>query len=294
LIFIRASQLHRHKSGFSLPILNAVRRDGFFPKVNLSKLHNTKSYIWIQPDGSSMHAVYFCPLEESLREELILQHYLSHAVRTLGDGPLGVNVLSRDQPWDFELELSNGTNITIEICSITDRDGFFTKLSAEELLERHSHYPEIRLGILKKIEGFFPSEEGTAFLDEKSKQGFRNSDDVENPYFPPSRRIYTSLSDLPPLDPLDEIRIAIRKKQTKKHSGKNETVLLVDNRTSTASLTDFEILYPKLIPLLENVEFPEIWLYTGYGGGHKKSCSDFLLLPLKLPFEYQAEYLRNV
>ena len=96
-----------------------------------------------------MQAVYFFPLEKSFRELLILKAFLSNSVRVFGAGPLGFNILRRDDPWDFELDLSNGTQINVEICSITDRNGFFQRLTAEELLERHSYYEEIRIGILK-------------------------------------------------------------------------------------------------------------------------------------------------
>jgi hypothetical protein len=293
LIFQRAAALRRHTAKLSNPTLNAIRRDGFFPTKPLRKLHNSKSYFWIHPDGSKMQAVYFFPLEKSFRELLILKAFLSNSVRVFGAGPLGFNILRRDDPWDFELDLSNGTQINVEICSITDRNGFFQRLTAEELLERHSYYEEIRIGILKKILIAFPSSESNELLDQLRDEGRSNSESVKNPFFPPERRLFTSMTDLPLLDTEEQLRTEITKKHRKKHAEKSKTILIVDNRTATAALSDFERLAPKLRPLLDSVQFPEIWLYTGYGGGLKQCNEDYLLLPLKLPSANVEAYFEN-
>lgn len=291
MIFHETSRLHLLATRFFKHKDGSIRRQGFFPTKNPKRLHNCKQYFWIAPDGVKTHAAYLNTLEEDLRETVIVQQYLSHATLTLLRGELGWNVLERDNPWDFRIGLSTGATINVEITSVTDREGFFRKLANEELVQRHSYYPKIRLGILKKIANSFPDSETLSFIEECENTGMSNSEYIDNPFFPEQRKIFLSTNVSPMLDLKEEIKKAVRKKQMKSHSGKDETVLIIDNRTSTSTLNDFLCVYSDLKPLLDWCEFFEIWLYTGYGGGHNQRWEDYLILPLKLDTKIAKMYL---
>jgi hypothetical protein len=293
LSFAMAARHHLNCTKFFPAAKDASRRQGFFPTRNPSKLHNCKQYFWVYPDGSSTQAVYLNALEDSFREELIFEHYVSHMTEVMIQGDLGFNVMSRDEPWDFKVGLSTGATINVEICSFTDRKDFFQKLTAEELLQRHSYYSEIRFGILEKISKFFPSNELTKILSKLVDEGSDRSTMVSNPFYGEDKQLFMSWSPSAPLPILEEIKNAIVKKNSKKHLDKSQTVLILDNRTTTADLNDFVAAASKLEPLFQFSPFFEIWLYTGYGGGHNRKFEDFLLLPLKLDPNIFETYLMN-
>ena len=279
------------------PVKKGARsRNGFFPSRDPSKLHNCKQYFWIQPNGSSIAAAYFNPLEKSFREELIKDHYISHLCKTLRIS-IGYNVLKRDAPWDFRIGFSTGVTVNIEIISITDRPNFFQILTAEELVQRHSLYPTLRLGILRKIVKAFPDREAAELIELETASGKDNSDEVANPFYPGKPKVFLSLRPEPPLKLSSVIHDALVSKQRKKHDDKDQTILLIDNRTTTATLDEFIIAVQELQPLVDFLSFPEVWLYTGYGGVHpaksnrvNKKYSEYLFLPLKLEPETYAKY----
>lgn len=293
MIFLQASRKFRKHANPFPPTDNALRRDGFFPEKDPSTLHNCKPYFWIRPDGSTLQAVYFTPLEDSFREEQITLHYLSHMVSTLGNGAAGFNFLSKDDPWDFKIETSSGEIINVEITAFTDRQGFFKRLTFEEMYVRHSCYDTIRLGILMKLVAAFPElvkdEEVASILE----SGAKSSDEVSNPLYPDRPLIFNTMQDFPLLELETELRRAISAKQEKDHDEKEKTVLILDNRTSTAGLSDFETIVPKLEPMVSQLDFPEVWLYTGYGGGRTLGHEDFLFLPLKLEKKLGKLYLKR-
>jgi hypothetical protein len=291
LIFQKTAIHFRLNAKYFAANPEAIRRNGFFPEKDPSLLHNCKQYFWVEPDGKVLHAAYLNALEESFREEIILRHYVSHMVKVIGNGPIGFNILSRDKPWDFRLELSSGSTINVEISSFTDRANFFKKITAEEMIQRHSYYKTVRLGLLKKIAKSFPDAALNVAFKGYEAEGLSNSDEVPNPYFPELPRFFTSLQDLSALDLLSEVNNAIAKKQQKNHDGKRETVLVLDNRTAIAGLNDFERIAVEIASVASRSEFSEIWLYTGYGGGHDQEYEDYCLLPIKLSDELANEYL---
>lgn len=283
MIFLQSALKHLQTATFFESSGDSLRRKGFFPTKDPSLLHNCKQYFWVRPDASVLQAVYFNPLEDSFREELILKHYVQHLVKDSRSEGIGFNILSRDRPWDFRVGFSSGITQNVEITAITDREGFFQRLTAEELIQRHAHYPTIRLGILEKILGKFPDHNIADLIADKRQSGFSKSDEVENPYYPEKPKVFTSINMLPLLNLKDELQKAILEKQRKKHRGKQQTILIIDNRTAIADIDDFMRVAKEMSHFFDWVEFPEIWLYTGYGGGHVEEFEECLLLPLKLP-----------
>ncbi|MDA7427438.1 hypothetical protein PGB28_03125 [Primorskyibacter aestuariivivens] len=268
-------------------------RSGFYPEKDPRKLHNCKQYFWIQPDGSTVAAAYLNALEDCFREEIILQDYVSHLCQTLRIS-LGMNYLARDNPWDFRIGFSTGVDCNVEITSITDRADFWKKITAEELIQRHSYYPTVRLGILKKISDFFPDQELSELIATHRRNGLSNSHEVENPYYPEKPKLFTSLSPSPTSDVGEAIRNAITSKLRKRHKGKDETILIIDNRTTTTELTQVISAIERETEFLMWSEFPEIWLYTGYGGGRNRKFSESLLLPMKAPQDFMDRYLEGL
>ena len=71
-----------------------------------------------------------------LREEIICKHFLSSYVRFILREGVGVNIISRDKPWDFEISLSNNDHFYIEVTSIADNQVLFKNNKREEELQK--------------------------------------------------------------------------------------------------------------------------------------------------------------
>ena len=86
----------------------------------------------------------------------------------------------------------------------------------------------------------------------------------------------------PPTEDLAQcIATAIRKKASKLHVDKSETVLVIDNRTVTYDQPDFERVMPEISAMAAESGFAEVWIYTGYCSDDDGNNAEFTLLSLK-------------
>ncbi len=111
-----------------------VRKSVFYPNADLTTKQNYKHYSIVEPDGSIIERVFLDIPIARIRERIIFRHYLSRRVKFFYDNPVGFNVLSRDSPWDFTIELSSGESFNIEITSIAEEPWIFEMLKREERL----------------------------------------------------------------------------------------------------------------------------------------------------------------
>ena len=90
----------------------------------------------------------------------------------------------------------------------------------------------------------------------------------------------------PPMEPsvnvVTEIQTAISKKVEKRHKGKKNTILLLDNLTTHADPSHFFEAVDALHDYLDEVPFPSVWLYTGYYSDDKGYDCEYSLVPIKL------------
>lgn len=84
------------------------RQSSFYPVSRLDNKNNYKRFSRIERDGSIVERVFLDVPDPSERERLICMHYLRHITRHFLKEDVGVNILTRDNPWDFSLELSTG------------------------------------------------------------------------------------------------------------------------------------------------------------------------------------------
>lgn len=85
----------------------------------------------------------------------------------------------------------------------------------------------------------------------------------------------------------------IDKKVKKRHGGKLNTVLIIDNRTSVYDAYEYVEAAQALQPYLDAVPFPEVWFYTGYFSDHTGNYAEFSFSPLKVTDE-QASVLESM
>jgi hypothetical protein len=103
---------------------------------------------------------------------------------------------------------------------------------------------------IQKLDKLFPREEGENFSRE------------ENSFF--EKQMITVSSLPPPAESYESLlSAAISAKASKRHSGKEQTILVIDDQTT--AFTSDEIL--SSLNNLQTVDpFKEIWIYVGYWG----------------------------
>ncbi len=91
------------------------------------------------------------------------------------------------------------------------------------------------------------------------------------------------------------IQIAIQKKQAKKHEGKDNTILVIDNRTFRYEVEDLVKAAHELEGFIVSSPFMEIWFYTGYYSSLDGNDAEYNFCPLKINGEQVArlnEYIK--
>lgn len=258
-----------------------TRKAQFSPIADPEGKPNCKRVYRIYPDGSAVERVHLSVLDPYERERLICIHYLKHYVRHFQKEPTGIRFLSRDNPWDFRVQLSTEREFNIEITAIADSHGQFEINKHEERLTFWISAETIPFHELQKLSRLLTGDRARTLVEEYEMNGIAMDGQVPNPFKGENARVFVSAL-YQPMEALDEkIRDAIEKKVKKMHSGKQETVLIIDNRTGAYDAPDYFSALESLTPFLDSVPFPEIWFYTGYYSDESGNHAEFSFAPLK-------------
>lgn len=258
------------------------RQSSFYPVSGLDDKNNYKRFSRIERDGSIVERVFLDVPDPSERELLICMHYLRHIARHFLKEDVGLNILARDNPWDFSLELSTGDVFYVEITSIADMSKHFSINKSEERLNKWRSENLIPLHELEKLNWLFPDKGVEELVSTYKESGISDGDYVENPFR--GEGTYIFLSSMPETSvSLEElIKDAIAKKERKGHSHKEKTVLIIDNRTSLFEISDYVMAANSLSEYCNSLPFPEIWFYTGYCSDNDGNNAEFSFAPLKV------------
>lgn len=265
-----------------------VRRAKFYPIAPLDGKRNLKKITRINPDGSRVERVYLDVPDMRHREYLICMHYLRHITRHFLRDDIGINLVSRDNPWDFKIELSNESSFNVEIVSIADHEHHFENNKREERYNQCRSEKKISLHELKKLLTFFPDEKGDLLVKKYLEQGFSSKDLVPNPYFKSETTLFISATyeSGEKLDAL--LKQAIQKKADKNHHEKESTILIVDNRTGAYDVDDYFDALDIVVPFAAELPFPEVWFYTGYFSDDDCNNAEFSFAPIKVTHDQDA------
>ena len=273
--------------------MSDTKRSCYFPTGPLNDKHNYKRVFRIERDGSITERVFLDVADTTKRERLICIHYLRHLNRHFMSEAVGLNIVSRDAPWDFRLELSTGQKFNLEITAVADGPQHFEINKREERLTKWSTQPTMPLHELEKLNVLFPDPAIGKHIENYKSKAVSKSDLIENPFLSVSSRILLSRL-FEPVDTLqNQIRTAVSKKMEKSHSGKEETVLIIDNRTCAFDVSDYFTATDALEPFINSTSFPEIWFYTGYCSDDDGNNAEFSFSPLKTTSE-QAKVLEKL
>lgn len=259
------------------------------PIHSLAGKRNFRRLLRVDEDGSISERIYLEVSAPRHREHLICMHFLQHITKCFIKDFLGINLLKRDDPWDFRLELSTGQSFNLEITMIADSAKHFEIMKREEIFSWFRNEKKVPVRTLKKLFSIVPVTSDETELYPHSK-----SDDeiVENPFFGDGERLF--LSALEKTEPPFECLVleAIQKKEKKKHSDKDNTILIIDNRTNAYDLEQILIGLDRLGPSFES-PFSEIWLYFGFYSNDDGNKAEFCFIPIKIPAEKEQK-LRNL
>lgn len=269
-----------------------TKEAAFFPTEDPAGKPNCKVFYRIERDGSVTRRAFLDIPDVFERERLISTHYLRHMVMNFWNKDVGVREVARDNPWDFTLELSAGLCLNIEVTSIADSPAHFEINKREERLSACVGCDTLPLHELRWLARIFPQPYLAALIKEYEAEGVQAAQMVDNPLKNNQLRISVSALHDPEERLKDQLYAVIDKKVQKRHSGKQNTVLIVDNRTSFYDVHDYVEAAKELQVYLENVPFPEVWFYTGYFSDHTGNYAEFSFSPLKITDE-QASVLES-
>lgn len=259
-----------------------TRRSGFYPVVLPPDAPNCKLYSYVLHDGTCVDHVYLDIADMRERERLIMAHYLRHMQRFYVDRSVQTRVVTRDDPWDFELETALGESFNVEIVSIANDRLQFERGKREERLSKWSPRKSIPLKELEKLLRFFPNEKASKEVESLKRAGVVPSAYVENPFYRTSPNIIVGARSPPTSSYTELIQTAIEGKESKPHSGKERTALIIDNRASLLDIDDYWEAVENLEYLLERSTFMEIWFYTGYWSDDSGEYAEFSFAPMKV------------
>lgn len=261
-----------------------IRNSSFFPIQDLRNKNNYKEYLIVERDGRTLRRIFLNIFKPEYREYLIFIHYISRRIKFFHKEPTGFNILSRDNPWDFKIELSNDETFNVEITSISDNQWNFEMLRSEERLATQSNNEHMPFYELIKINKLFPDKSINMLINDYKKNNTSKKTFISNPFY--AKTISTiGRTDFPEQKLSEIISTAISKKENKNHSEKENTVLIIDNRTFTLEIEDFQIAFNELGNRFETSQFLEIWLYTGYYSSNDGNEAEYSFIPLKVTTE---------
>jgi hypothetical protein len=254
-----------------------IIKSSYHPVESLENKENYKIYYSIDTQGKTRERILLDISDQRLRENIILSHFLQFYNRISGQKIVDIKILGRDDPWDFKLKINDGSIINIEITSISSSPHHFRKLKVEETYKELMMHEYIRIRDLIKINKLSPDFNFDETINNGLASGKKNDDYIKNPIYK-RRNIWLSVcGNIETMT--DVLTKAINAKESKKHSDKDNTILIIDNRSIHYEIDNFNEF---LNTYQDKSSFKEIWLYTGYYSDISGIYCEFDISPIKI------------
>jgi hypothetical protein len=258
----------------------------FEPKEVLEGKSNYGVHVFVDRDGSISEIVRLNILNDRDREEIIGFHYAQQHAKIHYSNQLEkphFYVVGRDNPWDFEYLMHDGSTFFLEVCRVADED-LLKAIKIENDVTLLLTKPTLYGFEIQKIERHFPGTVPMEIVNQVvTKADTKRKFDWDNSSGPPKLFIRPTMS--PQLDLRKELEKALLKKASKNHAGKERTVIILDNLTTHSGPRDFFDALDQMGEFLENLPFKSVWFYTGYYSGDDGYNCEFSLIPMKLPHD---------
>lgn len=261
----------------------------FKPVNDLQGKKNYKEQFTIFTDGIIKRRILLNIPDQRQREEIILKHFLKQYVYLFIKRAISVNIIERDNPWDFRINLGNVVEINIEITAISDDLVVFRRSKHEELFDLIKDKKKIRVRDLVNLkEKISPDLVNENFLKNIIATHIDQDDIIVNPFYLGKTTIWMSSKTYSNRSIDECMWRAINSKTSKRHKDKNNTVLIIDNRSIHYELSDITSFISNNRIELADTLFMEIWFYTGYYSDHMANDCEFSLIPLKLTMKNES------
>jgi len=280
----------REVEGFRNQFLRG-KQNRFAPRADLTGKHNFSRHLFIDPEGSVSEVVRLNVLNDRHREDIIGFHFAQQYAKIHFGKQLEqpqFYIVGRDNPWDIEYVMHDGTTFTLEVCRVADRD-LLKAIKIENDVTSLLLKSEIKGFEVQKIEKHFPGTLPNDLVakvktkaDQRRRFTWESSDQGPKLFMRPPINPY--------LDLKEEIKTALKKKAAKKHAGKDRTTIVLDNLTTHSEPEDFFVAVEELADFLDQLPFKSVWLYTGYYSDDDGYNCEYSMVPIKLSNE-EAEYL---
>lgn len=264
----------------------------FEPKSNLEGKNNFTRHSFIESDGSVTEVVRLNVLSDRHREDIIGFHFAQQYAKIHYGNQLvqpQFYIVGRDDPWDFEYLMHDGTTFILEVCRVAD-ENLLKAIKIENDITSILLKPKLLGFEIQKVEKHFPGTLPRDLVEIiKTKADRKRIYAFENPDGPPKLFIRPMMN--PRLDLRKELQVALEKKVAKKHDGKDRTIVVIDNLTTHSNPKDFFSAIEGIEDFLENLPFKSIWLYTGYYSDDNGYNCEYSLIPIKLTDDEQKHFV---
>ncbi|MEN0040266.1 MAG: hypothetical protein AAF764_02910 [Pseudomonadota bacterium] len=256
----------------------------FGPKEDLEGKSNFGRHIFIERDGCSREIIRLNVLNDRHREEIIAFHFAQQYANIHYSGSNEqpqFYVVGRDNPWDFEYVMHDGSTFNVEICRVADRKLLKAMKAENDVMEILSK-PTIKGYEVLKVERLFPG-----LLPQHLTDSVQSKRDKTRSFSIRDQRQERRLFLRPAMEPASfdfqsHLVDVLSKKASKRHSDKDDTIIIVDNLTTHIKPKDVFAVAEKLAAFLDELPFPSIWFYTGYYSALDGTDYECSLIPLKM------------
>lgn len=263
----------------------------FAPHANLTDKHNYSRHVFIDRNGGVFEVVRLNVLDDRHREDIIGFHFAQQYAKIHYGDQLEqpqFYVVGRDNPWDFEYVMHDGTTFILEVCRLADRN-LLKAIKIENDVTLLLLKPELKGFEIQKIEKHFPGTLPQDLVEgAKTKADQQRKFDCDNTGDAPKLFLRPPMN--PSLDIRKELEIALSKKDAKRHAGKERTTIIIDNLSTHSEPDEFFAAVKELGKFIKELPFKSIWLYTGYYSDNDGYNCEYSMVPIKLSDE-EAKYL---
>lgn len=263
----------------------------FAPKSDLKDKNNYSRNVFIEVDGSVSEIIRLNVLNDRHREEIIGYHFAQHYAKFHYSDQLNqpqFYMVGRDSPWDFDYVMHDGSSFSLEVCRLADRN-LLKAIKIENDITSLLLRKELCGFEIQKIEKHFPGTLPRDLVEKvRTKQDRKRVFPLEN--WEASPKLFVRPPMYPQIDLREELEKALRKKAEKKHSGKDRTIIVLDNITTHSTPEDFFSALEKMNQFIDCLPFNSVWLYTGYYSDDDGHNCEYSMIPIKLS-EKELKYL---
>ena len=243
------------------------QRKGWFPQKPPEERSNSKHLFHMLRDGTTIETVHLDIADPREREAVIATHFMNSCLPFIEPDDPPVRGVGRDAPWDFSLELASGARRNLEIVAISDSEHQFKLDKREEKIALIGHLPRLPLSQLRKVARDFPNREAEEIMKRAAARAAAKNELVANPWYVEGgtpRVFFQGIAPQPRSTFWELIARAVGSKENKRHAGKGETFLIIDNRTRQFDVCDFQAGNDQIEKRIRSSAFAGVWLYTGY------------------------------